>query len=213
MDRIGLKKFIGEADREGPHDGTIPTRGEPSGGLLGKTVRPALVQNVGEEKMATPLPLVQRQRIWLAWLWVALWAVVIWQFGTDAYSLQRTSRFMQPLIHWLFGDVDAATRYKIYLLVRKSAHFSEYAVLALLSFRAALLTAASARIWTACWVALFFVATLAAADEIRQAFSAVRTGSPYDVLIDIAGGLVGLLGVLVISRRMRASSPLGSAAV
>ncbi len=186
-------------------------------------MRPAWVQNVREEKMATPLPLirhiqqiqqrVQRQRIWLAWLWVALWAVVIWQFGTDAYSLQRTSRFMQPLIHWLFGDVDAVTRYKIYLLVRKSAHFSEYAVLALLSFRAALLTAASARLWTACWVALFFVATLAAADEFRQAYSAVRTGSPYDVLIDIAGGFVGLLGVLVISRRMRASSSLGRSAV
>ena len=224
MDRIGLKKFIREADRERPHDGTIPTRDEPSGGPLGDTVRPALgpalVENAGDEKATTRVPLVkqqqrqlQRKRIWLAWLWVALWAVVIWQFGTDTYSLQRTSRFLQPLIAWLLGEVDLATRYKIYMITRKSAHFIEYAVLAYLAFRAALLTAASARIWTACWVALFFVATLAAADEIRQAYSSVRTGSPYDVLIDIAGGLVGLLGVLVISRRMRSSSPLGSAAV
>ena len=174
-----------------------------------------MVENAGEDKTATALTRAQRvrrQRIGLAWLWVVLWAVVIWQFGPDVYSLQKTSHFLQPLIHLLFGDVDPATRYKIYLFIRKSAHFFEYAVLALLAFRAALLTAASARLWTACWVALFFVATLAAADEIRQGYSAVRTGSPYDVLIDIAGGLVGLLGVLVISRRMRSANALDGAA-
>jgi VanZ family protein len=146
-----------------------------------------------------------RRRIWLAWLWVALWAAVIWQLGTDAYSLRRTSGFMQWVIESLFGEVDAATRYKLYMLFRKSAHFTEYAILALLSFRAALLSAARARIVTACWIALFLVGTVAAADEFRQAFSSSRTGSPYDVLIDLTGGLVALTGLLFISRRVRFS--------
>lgn len=144
-----------------------------------------------------------RQRVLLAWLWVALWAAVIWQFGTDAYSLRRTSNFMQWVIESIIGPVDPATRYKLYMLFRKSAHFIEYAILALLAFRAALLSAARARIATACWIAIFFVATIAAADELRQSYSSARTGSPYDVLIDVAGGLVGLVGVVILSRRMR----------
>lgn len=175
-------------------------------------MRPALAENV---TTTSPVPEVgacpraesarrTRQRIVLAWLWVALWAAVIWQFGTETYSLRRTSNFMQWVIESLVGPVDTATRYKLYLLFRKSAHFIEYAILALLAFRAALLSAARARIATACWIAIFFVATIAAADELRQSYSSTRTGSPYDVLIDVAGGIVGLVGVVILSRRMRA---------
>ena len=145
------------------------------------------------------------RRISLAWLLVLAWAGVIWQFGSDTYSLDRTSRLLQPLIDWILAGVDLATRLRIHAWIRKSAHFIEYAILALLAFRAALLSAERHRIGTAFWVALFFVATLAAADEFRQSLSTARTGSPYDVLIDVAGGLIGLLGVLVITRRMRES--------
>lgn len=145
------------------------------------------------------------RRITLAWLLVLSWAGMIWQFGSDAYSLDRTSRFLQPLIDWFLTGIDLATRYRIHAWIRKSAHFIEYAILALLAFRAALLSAERHRIGTAFWVALFFVATLAAADEFRQSLSAARTGSPYDVLIDVSGGLVGLLGTVVILRRMRGS--------
>lgn len=157
---------------------------------------------------AAPSP----RRIGLAWLWVLLWAAVIWQLGTDTFSLGRTSPIMQRVIAWLFGDVDLPTRHQLYTLIRKSAHFTEYAILALLAFRAALLSASRARVATACWVALFFVGTVAAADEFRQAFSAVRTGSPYDVVIDLAGGVVGLIGVLFVTRRMRGPKPVVGAA-
>ena len=52
----------------------------------------------------------------------------------------------------------------------------------------------------------------ASADEARQAFSDVRTGSPYDVLIDVAGGVVMVLGLLVISKRLRPSNTVESSA-
>ncbi|MFO0687203.1 MAG: VanZ family protein [Myxococcota bacterium] len=185
-------------------------------------MRPALVQNSAstlprpdarpDAPNAADQARRSRQRIWLAWLWVALWAAVIWQFGMDVYSLRRTSNFMQWVIEGIVGPVDPATRYKLYLLFRKSAHFFEYAILALLSARAALLSASKTRIATACWIAIFFVATIAAADELRQSYSSVRIGSPYDVLIDVAGGLVGLAGVVILSRRMRpAKSAVGTA--
>ena len=206
---ISLKIFVTQTDREKTHGGTIPIRSAPSGGLLGSNMRPALAENVTSAFMKLQACSPSRRRTVLAWLLVLVWAGVIWQFGSDAYSLDRTSRFLQPLINWLLGDVELATRIQIHALIRKSAHFIEYAILALLSFRAALLTAERHQISTACWVALFLVATVAAADEFRQSFSTARTGSPHDVLIDVAGGLVGLLGVLVIMRRVRASRVFG----
>lgn len=176
-------------------------------------MRPALTRHLTNEagyppptRRFTPT----RRRVLFAWLLVVSWAWVIWQLGGDDYSFGQTSRFLQPLIDWLLANADATTRLQIHAFVRKSAHFVEYAILALLAFRAAILTAERHRIGTACWVALFFVATVAAADEIRQGFSAVRTGSPYDVLIDLAGGIVGLIGVLVIMRRARGGRLLGT---
>lgn len=144
-----------------------------------------------------------RRRITAAWLLVVAWVGVIWILGGDDFSLQDTSQTMSAWLSWLIGDLDHRTRYRIYFFARKSAHFLEYAILALLTFRAALLTAPHHQLATAGWVALFLVATLATADEARQAFSTARTGSPIDVLIDLAGGLIAVLGIVLISRRMR----------
>ncbi|MEZ4290930.1 MAG: VanZ family protein [Myxococcota bacterium] len=62
-------------------------------------------------------------------------------------------------LDWLIGDMDCRTRYRIYLGARKAAHVVEYAILALLTFRAALITAHRRRSATACSAALFIVAT------------------------------------------------------
>lgn len=185
---------------------TLPKTTDEAAEQAARDQRPAAVRRPAFALEAGP------RRIGLAWLWVVLWAGVIWQLGTDSFSLRRTSPVMQRVIAWLFGELDLPTRYQLYALIRKSAHFVEYAILALLAFRAALLSAARARIATACWVALFFVGTVAAADELRQAFSSARTGSPWDVLIDLGGGVVGLVGVLFVTRRMRpAKTAVGAA--
>ena len=150
----------------------------------------------------------RRRRLIFAWLCVVFWAGVIWQLGSDDFSFAQTGRSMWwPMIEWLIGDVDASTRYRVHVAIRKSAHFVEYGILALLTFRAALLSVNRNRLATAGWSALFIVLALASADEARQAFSPVRTGSPYDVLIDLAGGCIAVAGVIVISRRMRRAEP------
>lgn len=148
-----------------------------------------------------------RRRIVLAWTWVVLWAGVIWMLGGDDYALNETSRLLSPWLEWLIGDIDVRTRYRILVALRKSAHFVEYAILALLTFRAALMAAPRNQLATAAWTALFLVAALATADEARQAFSPARTGSPWDVLIDLTGGCLTVLGLILISRRMRAATP------
>ena len=166
---------------------------------------------VHDDPEETAQPVEKRKRwkrkAFLAWVWVFSWAALIWTLGGDSFSFSETSRTMAPWIEWLIGDIDYRTRYQIYLSVRKFAHFSEYAILALLTFRAALLAARRTQLATAGWIALFIVTTLATADEARQTFSPVRTGSPHDVLIDVAGGLLAVLGVIVISRRLRTPAP------
>jgi len=167
-------------------------------------MRRFLFENDPTARAETPLEKKRPLRMILAWFCVAFWGGIIWILGGDSFSFSDTNDEIMPWLDWLTGDLDWRTRYRIYVAIRKSAHFIEYAILALLTFRAALLSAARhTRLATAGWVALFIVTALATADEARQSFSAVRTGSPYDILIDVAGGLLAVLGLIVISRRMR----------
>ena len=174
-------------------------------------MRRFLFENDSNESIESPTRRRPGRRAILAWFLAFCWGAMIWTLGGDSFSFSETSETLLPWLDWLTGDLDWRTRYKIYVAIRKSAHFIEYAILALLTFRAATLSAArQTQIATAGWVALFIVTSLATADEARQAFSPVRTGSPYDILIDVAGGLIAVLGLLVISRKMRASTPTES---
>jgi len=139
----------------------------------------------------------------VAWGLVLGWAAVIWMLGSDPFSASSTSPGLLEWLGWLFSDLDTRSKYRLLAMIRKSAHFIEYAILAILAFRAALLSAPRNPMTTAIWVTLFVVASLAGADEFRQAFSPVRTGSPRDVLIDLSGGTIALVGAAWVSRRAR----------
>mgnify|MGYP005851560549 CR=1 FL=1 len=145
----------------------------------------------------------RRRRLIIAWGLVIGWAAVIWMLGSDPFSASSTSSDLLAWLGWLVSDLDPRSKYRLLILIRKSAHFVEYAILAILAFRAALLSAPRNPISTAIWVTLFVVASLAGADEFRQAFSPVRTGSPRDVLIDLSGGTIALIGAALVSRRAR----------
>jgi hypothetical protein len=79
------------------------------------------------------------------------------------------------------------------LVLRKAAHFAEYAVLGALLARA--LYNAMAR-WA--WVAWLGGAVYAASDELHQHFVPGRQGSPVDVAIDAVGVAVGVLAVRLV---------------
>ena len=89
-----------------------------------------------------------------------------------------------------FGDTPIApeTIDLIHTFVRKAAHMSEYAVLALLYLYALCKNEAKRPLRTA----LLLCALYAATDEIHQAFVPDRSPSPIDVMIDTAGAAVGL---------------------
>ncbi|MFP6654599.1 MAG: VanZ family protein [Myxococcota bacterium] len=146
------------------------------------------------------------RRITVAWMWVAGWGGLIWILGSDSFSLADMKRTLLPWLDWLTGNLEDRIRNQIFFGIRKAAHFSVYAILALLAFRVTFIatTIATTRFQRAIagGTALLIVATLASADEARQALSPARTGCPDDVLLDLAGGVVAVIIGLILSRRL-----------
>lgn len=135
------------------------------------------------------------------WLPVLVWLGVIFLGSTDLLSAEHTSRFIAPFLRWLKPDISPEALASIHLVVRKCAHVCEYAVLALLLFRAAICTRNLKRsmpiVYVSVWVGCFLVA---ATDEFHQAFVASRGASARDVMIDGAGAILGLLIGAVFAR-------------
>jgi VanZ family protein len=105
------------------------------------------------------------------------WLLFISFASSDNFNAGNTSRIIGPLILWLFPDTSIETLGLVHLITRKAAHFTEYAILAFFAARAFRTSPrpSIANRW--------FLISLAPS----------RTGTIYDSLIDIAGGLTALL--------------------
>ena len=126
------------------------------------------------------------------WLPVLAWMLLIFVASTDLMSAQHTSRFIGPFLRWLIPDISPETIRSVQFAIRKAAHVTEYAILAALFLRA--FTAAAGRLRRRdAFLAVVFASAYAALDEYHQSFVASRTGSPFDVLIDASGALLGVM--------------------
>jgi len=125
------------------------------------------------------------------WLPVVLWMALIFLGSTDLMSAEHTSRFITPFLRWLMPDISTAAIAQVHFYVRKAAHLTEYAVLALLLLRA--LRPALDGFRSRATVTLICAVLFAAVDEFHQSFVASRTASFGDVSIDSLGAIVGLL--------------------
>ncbi len=137
----------------------------------------------------------------LAWWTVTLlWAGLIFGASTGAFSASLTAQILMHLFQFLHIHVSPPVFESIHFLVRKCAHMTEYAVFALLLYRA----------WrpehrfrwsrrTALYVAVA-VALYSLTDEFHQSFVPDRTSSLVDCGIDTSGALLGLLFIYVINK-------------
>jgi len=126
-----------------------------------------------------------------AWLVVALWAGLVWALGGDGFSASHTSRFLRPLLEWLFDDWTRRELNTALFWIRKAAHAVEYGLLTALITRASLI-GAPRRVLRAVTLSLVCAIALAAADELRQGRSSRRTGTVRDVALDSAGAIGGV---------------------
>lgn len=139
----------------------------------------------------------------MAYAPLVIWIVVILGLGSGLGAVNETSRFIRPLLEFLFPSAAPETLSTLHGYIRKGAHLFEYAMLAILAMRA--FRAFQQRVFIALGV-VFIVASI---DELNQSFNTARTGTPFDVLVDLVGGLVGLgLWWLFVKRRLKPSPEL-----
>ena len=68
-----------------------------------------------------------------AWLPVFLWMALMFFGSTDLMSAEHTSRILTPLLRWWNPDISPAAIAQVHFFVRKAAHLTEYAILAVLA--------------------------------------------------------------------------------
>jgi len=136
----------------------------------------------------------------IAYAPLVLWIGVIVYLSSNSGSMAETSRFIGPLLKFLFPATPEETLQIYHGYIRKTAHFSEYAVLAFLALRAFSRSSAEALQKLRYILPIVLVAAIAMLDEFNQSFEATRTGSAWDVLIDIAGGVTIVLILWLLKR-------------
>lgn len=113
----------------------------------------------------------------------------------DGQSFKRSSRIIEPFLHWLLPNLSPEAVNAVVVGARKCAHLTEFAIMALLVWRARRKPAwRDSRPWCwreageALWVTVFYATT----DEFHQTFIPTREGCLRDVAIDSSGAIIGL---------------------
>jgi VanZ family protein len=153
---------------------------------------------------------LRKHAAWLTLLPVlALMALIFYFSGQPAAeSHQTSSGIVARIIRLLFPDYGSLApalqeeiEHVVAKVVRKGAHFAEYAALGmallghLLARRRPL---AKPRVW-----AMLLGALYAATDELHQLFVPGRSGEALDVLLDSAGVAVGILLLRLLLRKRK----------
>jgi len=133
------------------------------------------------------------------WMPVIVWMVLIFAGSTDALSAEHTSRFLVPFLHWLYPTISFQMIVAIHFTLRKIGHFTEYAILATLLWRAWRGSFTAMTKWTLAFGVFFVTATFAASDEFHQSFVPTRTASAHDVMIDCIGAFVAVAICLIFA--------------
>ncbi len=126
------------------------------------------------------------------WGPLAVWLFALFYYSTDVGSARHTSRLLRPLVELLLpGAADVAV-VALNAAARKTVHVVTYGALALLAYRA--LRRGRPERWSGVWAAqAFFVTTMyAMLDEYLQLYYGGRSGSMWDVVTDMLGGLLAL---------------------
>ena len=121
------------------------------------------------------------------------WLAFISFASSDNFNASNTSRIIGPLVLWLFPNTSPETLAVVHFIMRKIAHFTEYAILGFLAaraFRTSPRPAIRQRWFLICATLIIVYALL---DEYHQSFVPSRTASIFDSFIDMAGGLTALL--------------------
>jgi VanZ family protein len=111
----------------------------------------------------------------LLWLPVIVWAAIILSSSNDSFSADQSRG-------WLATVFGREVPYAVNYTMRKAAHLIAYGILGALAWRA------EKRVSLALIVTLLVAMT----DEYSQGLTRSRTGSSWDVLLDVCGAVLAM---------------------
>jgi VanZ family protein len=155
-------------------------------------------------RQPSPVPGGRQGNLLWAWLPAIVWLAIIAVESTDLLSSEHTSRFLFPVMHWLFG-VTAEQFAPFHAVLRKLGHVFGYGMLSLLLYRAwrSSIAVAGHPRWSMKWsrLAIFMTAMVASLDEWHQSYLPSRIGTVHDVFLDTAAALAAQLGLYLVLRK------------
>ena len=126
------------------------------------------------------------------WLPALLWTALVFIASSDAFSEKHTGSILEYVLPRIFGPIRRERFDLIHFLTRKSAHVTEYGILALMWLRA---WRGASTGWQMRWArqALAVCLAVAALDEFHQSFVPSRGSDVKDVALDAMGAGLFLL--------------------
>ena len=142
-------------------------------------------------------------RIVKYWVPVVAMLGLMYYFSTDVFSADNTRSAIDKIFLWFFPHASHHALAELNNVVRKSAHFVEYAVLGAFLFRA--FRADATERWRLKWACYSFLTAAAWAllDEFHQTLTRSRGGSLWDSLLDSGGAFFVLVAIAIAYRTPR----------
>lgn len=141
--------------------------------------------------------------------------VLMLVISTDMGSMQTSQRFLNPILLWFDPSLPSGELYRLNIIFRKACHVTEFAILAMLVWRTRDLLkgpwpkAGTLRI---VGITLGVCAFFAISTELIQYAYRSRAASPWDVLLNMGGSVLGL-SLVFLFKRMRPRKPVPKARI
>jgi VanZ family protein len=137
----------------------------------------------------------RRVQVVLAWAATIVWAGVIFQFSTEAFSSSYTAWVLELVLRVVHLHLSSVAFNTLHFLIRKAAHLTEYGIFGLLLYHS--FNVNHPGVWSprkALW-AVIVAGLYSFTDEYHQLFVHGRTSSLVDCGIDTTGAALAALGV------------------
>lgn len=144
---------------------------------------------------------IQKKKL-ILWILIFIWMITIFMFSAQNgdESSELSQGFLRTFILRFTPDnISEDIVNMMEYIIRKCAHMTEYAVFGILVFYQIKLYRLFEKEWNRIVMAVICVMIYASTDEIHQLFVGGRSGRFTDVLIDTAGGFIGILAAAFIA--------------
>lgn len=144
---------------------------------------------------------IQKKKL-ILWILIFVWMITIFMFSAQNgdESSELSQGFLRTFILRFTPDnISEDIVNMMEYIIRKCAHMTEYAVFGILVFYQIKLYRLFEKEWNRIVMTVICVMIYASTDEIHQLFVGGRSGRFTDVLIDTAGGFIGIMAAAFIA--------------